>query len=116
MKMQSIHRNGLHAFDEVDLANMKISNSAKISKSSDAFICRFSFAAMTMFVVFVVAAPLAKAKNRPAPTPTPSPFPQSSSFVRAYGNSLNQVEYGLTPESVQATSDGGYIALALTDS
>jgi hypothetical protein len=37
-------------------------------------------------------------------------------FVTSYGNTIQQVEYGLTPESVGVTSDGGYIALALTDS
>jgi hypothetical protein len=37
-------------------------------------------------------------------------------FVTAYGNAFQQVEYGLTPESVGVTSDGGYIALGLTDS
>jgi len=37
-------------------------------------------------------------------------------FVTAYGNTFRQVEYGLTPESVGTTSDGGYVALALTDS
>jgi hypothetical protein len=42
--------------------------------------------------------------------------PASRTFVTAYGNTSRQVEYGLTPESVGVTSDGGYIALALTDS
>jgi hypothetical protein len=42
--------------------------------------------------------------------------PASQTFVTAYGNTIRQVEYGLTPESVGVTSDGGYIALALTDS
>jgi hypothetical protein len=37
-------------------------------------------------------------------------------FVKAYGNIIHQVEYSLTPESVAATADGGYIALALADS
>src|ERR1043165_4247740 len=37
-------------------------------------------------------------------------------FVTAYSNILKQVKYGLTPESVGATNDGGYVALALTDS
>jgi hypothetical protein len=37
-------------------------------------------------------------------------------FVAAYGNTSQQVQYALTPESVVATSDGGYFALALTDS
>ena len=41
---------------------------------------------------------------------------RSSPFVTAYGNILQQVEYGLTPESVGVTSDGGYITLAQTDS
>src|SRR5213596_1141453 len=42
--------------------------------------------------------------------------PASQTFVTAYGNIVQQVEYGLTPESVIATSDGGYFALGLTDS
>src|SRR5262249_8026737 len=42
--------------------------------------------------------------------------PASRTFVTAYGNTSRQVEYGLTPENVGVTSDGGYIALALTDS
>src|SRR5215510_7644931 len=37
-------------------------------------------------------------------------------FVNAYGNTIDQVEYGLTPESVGVTADGGYVAVALTDS
>ena len=42
--------------------------------------------------------------------------PASRTFVTAYGNTTRQVEYGLTPESVGVTSEGGYIALGLTDS
>src|SRR5262249_36385033 len=42
--------------------------------------------------------------------------PASRTFVTAYGNTIQQVEYGLTPESVGVTSDGGYITLAHTDS
>lgn len=37
-------------------------------------------------------------------------------FVTAYGNTIKQVEYRLTAESIGVTSDGGYIALGLTDS
>ena len=40
----------------------------------------------------------------------------AGTFVTAYANILKNVEYSLTPESVTVTSDGGYIALALTDS
>src|SRR5215470_14131144 len=38
----------------------------------------------------------------------PSIFAQAASrtFVTAYGNTIRQVEYGLTPESVGVTSDG----------
>jgi len=46
----------------------------------------------------------------------PSADAGSRPFVTAYGNTIQQVEYGLTPESVAVTSDGGYVALALTDS
>jgi hypothetical protein len=35
-------------------------------------------------------------------------------FVMAYGESLQQTQYALTPESVAVTSDGGYVALGLT--
>jgi hypothetical protein len=42
--------------------------------------------------------------------------PAARTFVTAYGNTIRQVEYGLTPQSVAVTTDGGYIALALTDS
>ena len=41
--------------------------------------------------------------------------PGSRTFVTAYGNVTQQVEYGLTPESVVATADGGYLAVSLTD-
>src|ERR1044072_7822525 len=52
--------------------------------------------------------------NRSAPSIPGQPG--SRTFVTAYGNIVQQVEYGLTPESVGVTSDGGYIALAHTDS
>jgi len=42
--------------------------------------------------------------------------PASGTFVRAYGKAIKQTEYGLTPASVGVTSDGGYFALALSDS
>lgn len=40
----------------------------------------------------------------------------SGTFVRAYGNAIGGTEYPLTPGSVSTTADGGYIALAHTDS
>ena len=35
-------------------------------------------------------------------------------FGTAYGNPIKQVQYGLIPESVRLTADGGYIVLAQT--
>ena len=57
------------------------------------------------------------AHPRPSPsaTPTPSPSP-SNTYIKVYANILNNIEYGLTPEDVEATSDGGYFVLALTQS
>jgi hypothetical protein len=48
--------------------------------------------------------------------PTTGAEAAGTPFVTAYGNTIRQVQYGLTPESVGVTSDDGYIALALTDS
>ena len=42
--------------------------------------------------------------------------PASATFVTAYGNAFQQTEFPLTPASVSTTADGGYIALAHTDS
>jgi hypothetical protein len=61
--------------------------------------------------------PANAARPRPSPTPLPSPSPSSTStFIKAYANILNNIEYGLTPEDVHTTSDGGYIVLASTGS
>jgi len=49
-------------------------------------------------------------------SPTAGANEAADSFVMAYSNSVNQIRYGLTPESVGATSDGGYFALGLADS
>ena len=54
-------------------------------------------------------------KPTPSTTPTPSPS-RSNPYIKVYANILNNIEYGLTPEDVEATSDGGYIVLALTQS
>src|SRR5499427_735626 len=55
--------------------------------------------------------------NKPRPSPSPSPSPSSSgTFATAYSALVNGTQLNLTPEDVQATSDGGYIALAVTGS
>jgi hypothetical protein len=65
-------------------------------------------------LLFLMLAAGVMGSNRSAPIARPDV--RSSPFVTAYGNAIQQVEYGLTPESVGVTSDGGYIALAHTDS
>src|SRR5215469_693854 len=56
-------------------------------------------------------------KPRPSPSPSPSPSPApSGTFATAYSAIVNGSPLNLTPEDVQATSDGGYIALAVTGS
>jgi len=61
-----------------------------------------------------VAAPTPASKHHPPPPPPPPP-PPTGTFVTAFGASLNGSQLNLTPEQVQPTSDGGYIALAGTE-
>src|SRR5919198_675215 len=41
-------------------------------------------------------------------------FSTTSTYAKSYANIVNGTQYELTPEDVQATPDGGWIALALT--
>src|SRR6266480_6656242 len=66
-------------------------------------------------LLFLLAAGV-MGSSRTAPAPTTGADARSEPFVKAYGNIIQHVEYGVTPESVTATSDGGYVALALSDS
>jgi len=66
-------------------------------------------------LLFLMLATPGMMKARPS-APITDAQAASRTFVTAYGNTSRQVEYGLTPESVGVTSDGGYIALGLTDS
>src|SRR5215469_5724533 len=54
-------------------------------------------------------------KPKPSPSPSPSPAP-SGTFVKGYAAVVNGSQLNLTPLDVQATSDGGYVALAETQS
>ena len=59
----------------------------------------------------------ASALSKPRPSPSPSPSPTSlGTFVKAYMAIVNGSQVDLTPLDVQATSDGGSIALAETQS
>src|SRR5262249_15372919 len=57
----------------------------------------------------------AKPSRSPSPSPSPSPAP-SGTFVKAYAALVNGSQLNLSPLDVQATSDGGYVALAETQS
>ena len=63
----------------------------------------------------ILVAPVAAAKRRPPPPPPPPPPPTWSNYVKNYAYVHNGVRYGVTPEEVQATSDGGSVALSLVD-
>ena len=65
----------------------------------------------------VTASASAAQKPRPSPSPSPSPPPApSGTFVKAYAALVNGSQLDVSPEDVQATSDGGSIALAETQS
>ena len=53
-------------------------------------------------------------KPKPSPSPSPSPAP-SGTFIKAYAALVNGSQLDLSPLDVQATSDGGSIALAETE-
>jgi hypothetical protein len=59
----------------------------------------------------VLLAPATAAKP---PKPPPPPPPALSTYVKNYANLINGVKCDVTPEVVQATSDGGSVALALS--
>ena len=71
-------------------------------------------------VVAVVAAVLLTAASAGAKKPPHGGggggFSATSTYVKNYANVLNGVQYSLYPEDVQATPDGGWLALASTDS
>jgi hypothetical protein len=72
--------------------------------------------ALALVLSAAVIVPSAAAKKKPPPPPPPPPPSTSTNFVHNYANVLNGVKCSsLTPEVVQATSDGGSIALAHSD-
>jgi len=54
----------------------------------------------------------ADAKKPPPPPPPGGGFSTTSTYVKNYANIVNGAELDLTPRAVQATSDGGWVALA----
>lgn len=67
----------------------------------------------TAVIGSILVAPAA-AKKKPPPPPPPPPS-ASSNYVKSYADILDAGRCGVTPEDVQATSDGGSIALAQSD-
>src|SRR6516162_5550962 len=57
----------------------------------------------------------AAAVKKPKPSPSPSPAP-AATFIKAYAALVNGTRLDLSPLDMQATSDGGSIALAETES
>jgi hypothetical protein len=76
-----------------------------------------SFSLLLGLVLFAAIVGPAAAKKPPKPPPSPPPPPSTSTlFVKNYANVLNGTKCSsVTPEVVQATSDGGSIALAHAD-
>src|SRR5687768_13970858 len=67
--------------------------------------------------LIVPTAAIAKKPPKPTPTPTPTPPPTFTSkiWVRTYANvHQNGVKCAMTPQEVQATSDGGVILLGMS--
>ncbi len=69
--------------------------------------------ALSAAVVGSILVTPATAKKKPPPPP-PSPPAASSTYVKSYASVVDDVKCDLTPEAVQATSDGGSVALALS--
>jgi hypothetical protein len=69
-------------------------------------------AAVVVLVMLMPAS--AVAKKPPGGGGSGGGFSTTSTYVKTYADVLNGVEHGLTPEDVQATPDGGWVALAIT--
>src|SRR5262249_57882381 len=73
-------------------------------------------ALVAAIVVMVMLMPAnAVAKKPPGGGGSGGGFSTTSTYVKNYANVVNGVEESLTPEDVQATPDGGWAALAITN-
>jgi len=89
----------------------------RIAASAATIMLCLGVAMLGLPAAAVVASASAVTKPRPSPSPSTSPPPApSGTFATAYSVIVNGSQLNLTPEDVQATSDGGYIALAVTES
>ena len=69
-----------------------------------------------LVIVSVVVAPAASAKKPGGGGGGGGGTASAAAFVKAYSNLAGTTQFSVTPEDVQTTSDGGYIALATTQS
>src|SRR5438552_2610119 len=65
---------------------------------------------VALLVAFAV--PGAASAKKPAPPPVPPPSSSTATFVKNFADVVSGVQVSATPEDVQATADGGTIALA----
>jgi hypothetical protein len=79
---------------------------------SFSFVSGLVVAAAVIASIFVTPA---AAKKKPPPPPPPPPLSTSNIYATSYGDVLDGNRCGVTPEDVQATADGGSIALAHSD-
>ena len=87
----------------------------RIAASAATIVLCLGVAMLGLPAAAVVASASAVTKPRPSPSPSPSPSPAAAgTFATAYSAVVNGSQLNVTPEDVQATSDWGYIALALT--
>jgi hypothetical protein len=77
---------------------------------------RLACVAIVVAAVLLTPSVAGATKPRKPPSGGGGGFSTTSTYVKNYANVLNGVEYDLTPEDVQATPDGGWIALASTQS
>jgi hypothetical protein len=68
--------------------------------------------ALLVAVVLLVPANAVAKKPPPPPPPPGGGFSTTSTYVKNYADIVNGVELDLTPRAVQATPDGGWVALA----
>jgi hypothetical protein len=73
---------------------------------------RTALVALLLAILSVAIDPAASAK-KPGGGGGPS---SSSAFVKSYSNLSGTTQFSVSPEDVQTTSDGGYIALGTTQS
>lgn len=70
-------------------------------------------AGVAVLATAIVLVPVSAAAKKPPPPPPPGGgFSTTSTYVKNYANIVNGAELDLTPRAVQATADGGWIALA----